>query len=168
MMAARWPSFYPDRCLYKCDPSPDVDSWKFGRCRIIVPGGGLAEGQGGRSPERPPRYAGARHCCQPAPSPPSPGATRGELRKGGGGRKNAEKKKKFVISQYSNNKKKVYQVSSFTVNCYFYCFTWAVAHPPPFPPWAKSPSNVVTSDAVNVKRPHGARCSLTDERHRHT
>lgn len=63
------------------------------RCRIIVPGGGLAEVQGGRSPQRPPRYSGARRRCQPAPSPPSPGATRGEFKRG---RKNAEEKKRGV------------------------------------------------------------------------
>lgn len=43
----------------------------------IVPGGGLAEGQGGRSQKCPPCYTGAQCCCQPAPLPPSPRATRG-------------------------------------------------------------------------------------------
>lgn len=33
--------------------------------------------------------------------------------------------------------------------------------------WTKSPLNIVTNDAVNVKRLHGARCSLMDERHGH-
>lgn len=43
----------------------------------IVPGGSLAEGQGGRSQRRPACYTGAQRCCQPAPLPPSPRATRG-------------------------------------------------------------------------------------------
>lgn len=61
--------------------APDVVLRKVEQCHIVA-GGGLAEGQGGRSQKCPGCSAGARCCWQPAPLPPSPGATRGELRRG--------------------------------------------------------------------------------------
>lgn len=61
--------------------APDVVLGKAERCHIVA-GGGLAEGQGGRPQKCPGCSAGARCSRQPAPLPPSSGATRGELRGG--------------------------------------------------------------------------------------
>lgn len=73
------PSYYLDRCLCSvmrllCLPG------KLSRvlCCGIVAGGGLAEGQRGRSQKCPGCGAGPRRRRQPAALPPSPGATRGE------------------------------------------------------------------------------------------
>lgn len=61
-----------------CDP-PDVDLWRLTGV-ILFADGSLAEGQGGRSQKCPRCYTGGQHRCQPAPLPPSPRATRGQLR----------------------------------------------------------------------------------------
>lgn len=64
---------------------------------VVLPGGGLAEGQGGGSQKCPPGDAGVRGRRTPAPVPASPGATAGQWKGGGSYRSRV-----IELSSYQN------------------------------------------------------------------